>query len=76
MNNIKSRIYHHFFSRKQHFIIGKGPLEIPISREKFSISAEYKNGEPWFKVEYGVAHIYFADVDNIVEFIEKHKETL
>jgi hypothetical protein len=75
MNDIKSRIYNHFFTRKSHFIINKQPLLITEGKEFFYLSAEYKDNQPWFKVDHGVSHIYFSEVDNIVDFIEKYRET-
>lgn len=75
MNDIKTRIYQHFYTRKKHFILGKPSLTIFQDKDRFEITAEYKNNMPIFKVEHGVAHIYFTDIDHIAEFIEKHKDT-
>lgn len=75
MTDIKSRIYQHFFTRKKAFILGKPSLKVFQDKDSFEIFGEYNDGKARFKVDHGVAHIYFSDVDNIVEFIEKHKET-
>jgi endo-1,4-beta-mannosidase len=76
MNDIKSRIYHHFFTRKKHFILGKPPLMISQGKEIYYIYGEFKDGNPWFRVDHGVSHIYFTDIDNTVDFIEQHKEKI
>lgn len=75
MIDIKTQIYNHFFTRKKHFILGKPPLIINEGKESYIITAEYK-GHPWFRVDHGVAHIYFTDVDEIIQFIEKHKHVV
>jgi hypothetical protein len=72
---IKSRILQHFYTRKRHFIIGKPSLTIYQDKDRFDLIAEWKDGAPHFKVDHGVAHIYFNDIDNVVEFVEKHKES-
>jgi hypothetical protein len=74
MTDIKERIYQHFYTRKKHFIINKPSLTIFQNKDRFELTAEYKDGSPLFKLDHGVAHIYFTDVDSIVEFIEKNKE--
>jgi len=75
MIDIKTQIYNHFYTRKKHFILGKPQLIINEGKEMFTISADYK-GYPAFRVDHGVAHIYFTDVDEIVQFIEKHKHVM
>ena len=75
MTDIKSRIYQHFYTRKRHFILGKPSLTIFQDNDRFEVTAEYKEGGPWFKVDHGVAHISFSDIDSLVDFIEKHKVT-
>ena len=74
MTDIKERIYHHFYTRKRHFILGKPTLTIFRDKDRYDISAEYKDKAPWFRVDHGVAHIYFSTVEDIAEFIEKNKE--
>lgn len=73
MTDIKERIYQHFFTRKKSFILGKPSLTIFQGKDRFDITAEYKD-KPIFRIEHGVAHVYFSDIDNIVDFIEKRKE--
>lgn len=74
MIDIKTQIYQHFYTRKKHFILGKPPLVIIQDKEKYIISAEY-NGYPAFKVDHGVVNTYFIDVDEMVAFIQKHKDS-
>lgn len=74
MTDLKARIFQHFYTRKKHFIIGKPSLTIYQDKDRFDLSAEWKDNAPLFKIDHGVAHIFFSDIDNLVEFIEKHKE--
>jgi hypothetical protein len=75
MTDIKARIYQHFYTRKKNFILGKPVLTIFQDKDRFDIRGEYEDKQIRFKLDHGVAHIYFTDIDNLVEFIEKHKET-
>lgn len=74
MNDIKDRIYNHFFTRKRYFILGKPVLTIRVGKEIFNITGEARDGIPSFKVEHGLAILYFNDAEGVIEFIEARKE--
>lgn len=74
MDDIKDLIYQHFFTKKLSYIIGRPALEMPVGKEVFLIKGEYKNKKPWFKVNRGVADIYFINVEKIAEFIDKIRQ--
>lgn len=74
MNDLKSRIYQHFFTRKKYFILGKPPLLVHQNKDYFAINGEVLDGTPRFRVDNGMKHNYFTEVDNVVEFIDKFKE--
>jgi hypothetical protein len=69
--DIKSKLLNHFYTRKQNFILGKPTLTLFEGKERFDVSSDYVDKKPRFKIDHGLANIYFSNVEDIVDFIEK-----